>query len=132
MAVELLEIVTDDVLDKPLTGEAKRNVPFMWDGVETTLDVAPGIYEAFAALTKKDGDDKPAPDGSLLRDALVVTVARPRVSSERSERTAAIRAWAKTQKNADGTDKYDVKDRGAIPANVEEAYDAAMAAAKKS
>jgi hypothetical protein len=126
MSVRKIEIVTDDVLDTPLNGNAKREVKFAWDGVETTLDVAPEVYDAFKALTKKNAAHEPTPDGSLLRVAL--NPPRPTVNSTRN---AAIRAWAREQKNTDGTAMYDVKDRGALPSNIEEAYDAAQAEAAK-
>ena len=115
MAVQVIELVKDDVTGKTLNGDAKRGVPFSFNGKKATLDVAQDVFDALSALTAE------TPDGSLLRE-LLDTRASSRAVNEETKR---VREWAKAQVNADGSAKYPtVKERGRITDDIVNAYHA--------
>ncbi|AYV29616.1 histone-like nucleoid-structuring protein Lsr2 [Streptomyces virginiae] len=110
MAQKIVTIYTDD-----LTGEETQEASthtLVLDGVAYEIDLAPDSYDKLLEAV--------APFTSVGRKAARGSRARATVSRAAggSNDTAAIRAWAKEK-------GLEVNDRGRVPKDVREAYNAA-------
>jgi hypothetical protein len=105
MAEQIIKRLVDD-LDG---GEAAETVPFSVDGVSYEIDLSGSNAQKLR--------ESLSPFMEHARRASAGKRRRTRVASSR-ERSADIRAWAKTQGKK-------VNERGRIPANIVEEYDRA-------
>lgn len=101
-----------DLSGKEITDNDAPTVHFSWDGVDYAIDLTSGEAESFHKAIEK-----------YLSVATKTSSGRGRKSTAKKSSTggptaAEIRAWAKDN-------GYDVPERGRIPQEVREAFDAA-------
>ncbi|MFE9426635.1 Lsr2 family protein [Kitasatospora sp. NPDC006697] len=112
-----VQVILEDDLDG---GSADETVTFALDGVAYEIDLKSGNAEKLRNLLAPYVEKGRKQSGRLTsaRRTGGRTAARPAAGSAD---TAKIRTWAKDN-------GYNVNDRGRVPSNVREAYEAANAA----
>ncbi|WP_367133276.1 Lsr2 family protein [Saccharothrix sp. HUAS TT1] len=116
MAQKVLVQLIDDLDGTP--AEDGQTVSFALDGVTYEIDLKPGNADKlrsaladFVAAARKTG-------GRTKRNTAAPGARRPAPDARNKEQTKAIREWARSN-------GHELADRGRIPANVIEAFEAA-------